>query len=406
MNFSNNKLIIFSWAMYDFANTIFSMNIISLYFALWVTVDKGGEDILYSIAISCSVLLAAISAPVLGAISDKIQKKMPFLIIFTIVSCIATAAITLMHQLWLGLILFMVANYCYQLGDMFYNSLLPQVSNGKNVGKISGYGTSLGYLGTIVGLLLVAPFVLKYGRVGAFAPTGFFFLLFSLPCFIFVKDNSTGRIEITDSVFISAFLKLKTTLLDVKKYSELFKFLITAFLALNAINTAYIFMSIYIKNVGGFAGTEIIIFYSISSIFAIIGSFFIGYVTDAIGAKKTFKYVLILWSIVMILAIFAFQRWLFWIIGPLAGISLGGTWTSARSLVVKLSPASMSGEIFGFYGLVGKTAIIIGPMIWGLVVLGFGSLGLAKYRIAIFMLLLFLLLALFLLRKVSAEENT
>ncbi len=408
MTKGSNNLSMFSWAMYDFANTIFAMNVISLYFALWVTIDKAGEDILYSIAISGSMLFAAASAPILGAVSDRIQRKMPFLIGFTIVCCICTALIGIVHNLLFGLILFAIANYCFQLGDVFYNSLLPIVSNGKRIGRVSGYGTSLGYVGTIVGLILVSPFVIKYGRQAAFIPTGIFFLLFALPCFVFVRDRKqfhNRKLVQSEPIVKAAFFKIKTTIINIKQYAGLLRFLVAGFIALNAINTVFIFMSVYVKKIGGFSGQEIIFFYIICSIFAILGAFFAGFITDLIGAKKTFTGVLMLWCLGAVLAIISFHKLLFWVIGPFIGITLGGTWTSARVLIVNLSPSDMYGEIFGFYGLIGKTATIIGPLIWGAVVWGFGSLGLIKYRIAVFILLLFLISALIIMRKVPEVKN-
>lgn len=387
--------------MYDFANTIFSMNVISLYFALWVTIDKGAPDILYSIFLSGSMLIAALTAPILGTLSDHVGKRKPFLITFTSISCIFTAIISMMNHLWAGLICFALANFGYQIADVFYNSLLPQVSKEGHTGRVSGYGVSLGYVGTIAGLLLVTPFVLKYGYRAAFIPTGFFFFLFALPCFLFVKERFKNRVVSFEKIGIlkQTFTKLRHTLTHIKNYPALFTFLIAAFIALNAVNTVMVFMSVYIKKIVHFSDPALISFYIVSSTFAIIGSFVVGFITDKIGPKKTLSGVLLLWCVIMILAMVSFHQSMFWIIGPLAGISLGSTWTSARALVVQLSPQDMIGEVFGFYGLVGKSASIIGPLIWGLTVWAFGGLGLIKYRIAIFILLLFLGLGLMILQK-------
>lgn len=398
--------------MYDFANTIFSMNVITLYFALWVTVDMKGEDIYYSWALSGSMLLAALSAPIIGAISDRLGRRIPFLAVFTIISCVFTALISIVSTLIIGLLVFVVANYCYQLADVFYNSLLPRVSEYKNTGRISGYGVSLGYLGTIAGLILIGPFALHYGRQMAFLPTGILFLLFALPCLIFVKDSRVRedhhvgakpgfrpKQNVTNAVIIGV-TKIKHTLCDIRNYPNLVRFLIAAFIALNAINTVFIFMSVYTKKVMGFTDKEILIFYIASSLFAILGAFSIGFITDKFGAKKTFVGVLCLWCVVMLLAVLSVNRWVFLIIGPLVGISLGGTWTSARALTVDLAPPHMVGEIFGFYGLVGKTASIVGPIIWGVCVWTFGFLGIMKYRLAVIALLIFLICGVVILRKV------
>jgi len=386
--------------MYDFANTIFAMNVVSLYFALWVTVDMKGEDILYSWALSGSMLLAAVSSPIMGAISDRLGRRIPFLMFFTLICCAFTALIGLINKLVLGLLFFAVANFCYQTAVIFYNALLPQISPKGQIGRVSGYGVSLGYCGTIAGLLLVRPFVLRYGRQAAFIPTAILFLLFSLPCFLFVKDS---LIETKDQFGLQigrAFKKIKETFLNIKQYSGLFNFLIAAFITLNAINTLIVFMSVYTKKVIGFTDSEIITFYIVSTVFAILSSFVTGFITDRFGSKRVLSIVLGLWCISILLVVISFSKTAFWILGPLVGMCLGATWTSARALVVDLSPPQMVGEIFGFYGLVGKSASVIGPLIWGVCVWGFGFLGILKYRVAILSLLPFLILGFIILQKV------
>lgn len=404
----NRKLIIFSWAMYDFANTIFSMNVISLYFALWVTVDMHGEDIYYSFALSGSMLLSALAAPVFGTISDKVGRRMPFLISFTILSCVFTALISFSTNIVMGLVVFSVANFGYQLGNVFYNALLPNVSQYKKIGQVSGIGVGLGYFGTIAGLILVGPFALHYGRQAAFIPTAILFFLFSLPCFIFVKDErSYLRNKIigkSGNAIVAAFAKIKETFINIKKYSGILRFLIAAFIFLNAIDAVFIFMSVYAKKVVGFSDSEILVLYIFSSAFAILGAFLIGIITDKLGAKRTLTGVLCLWCIAALLVIISWSKHNFYIIGPLVGISLGGTWTSARTLLVELTPAHMIGEFFGFYGLIGKTAAIAGSLVWGVCVLVFGFLGMLKYRIAVAALLLFLIVGLIILQKVPTKK--
>ena len=390
--------------MYDFANTIFAMNVISLYFVLWVTVDMKGGDILYSWVLSGSMLLAAISSPIMGAVSDRLGRRMPFLIAFTLICCVFTALIGVANKLFLGLLFFAIANFCYQIAAIFYNALLPQVSDKGQIGRISGYGTALGYCGTIAGLLLVRPIVLKYGRQAAFIPTAVLFILFSLPCFLFVKDRSVNKKNKFELQIRKTFRKIKETFVHIRKYPGLFNFLIASFIALNAINSIIIFMSVYTKKVIGFTDTEITNFYIVSTIFAILGSFITGFITDRLGSKRTLSIVLGLWCISVFLAAISFSKTVFWIVGPLTGICLGATWTSARALVVDLSPPQIVGEVFGFYGLTGRFAAIIGPLIWGLTVWVFGFLGILKYRLAIFSLLLFLGLGYYFLRKVPDKK--
>ena len=216
------------------------MNVISLYFALWVTVDHGGQDILYSTALSLSMLAVALSVPVFGALSDTTGKRRAPLIGLTLLCVFATGLIGTTNHLWTGLVLFMVANYGYQSALVFYNGMLPSISRGSHVGLVSGYGVALGYLGSILGMVLVKPFVESGGRSLAFLPTAGLLLFFSLPCFLFVKDAETRT---TPSFRIKeAFRRLKETFLRARQYQSLFRFILIHFLVLDAVNTIIAFM--------------------------------------------------------------------------------------------------------------------------------------------------------------------
>lgn len=429
MRFSRSSTIL-SWSMYDLANTIFSMNIVSLYFALWICKDLGGEDILYSIAYAISTLLIIISLPIMGSISDEYKKRIPYLIFFTIVSVIFCAAIGIRRSILWGLILFIFANYGYHLALVFYNALLPQVAGDeKKIGKVSGYGVSLGYLGAIIGLVLVWPFVdsvafhrlpefmqslikplLLYQftpqsevqRGNAFLPTAIFFLVLSLPCFIIVKDEGGKKMRRFFRNFVTATRKIFETLRRAKRdYPNIFTFLIANFLYTDPINTIILFMAVYSVKAIGFSQSQVNIFMLVAATFAIIGSFVCGYICDAIGPKKTLKGILIGWIITLLLAAFSMSQWLFWFVGPLAGMFLGSVWVTARAMVVRLAPSDRLGEFFGLYGLTEKMSAVIGPLLWGLVILAFRGFGMIKYRLAVISLILFMAAGAWVLNKVQ-----
>lgn len=387
--------------MYDFANNIFAMNVISVYFALWVTVDKGGEDILYSFALAISMILSAISAPIIGMLSDRLKRRMVFLITFTLISVIFTAFIGITNRLFLGLLFFVVANFGYQLAAAVYNALLPRITGKNSIGRVSGYGKAFGYSGAIVGLFLVRPFVERGGRTAAFIPSAILFLLFSLPCFIFVKDEgyavAFGRIRID----IKEFLKMiKETTVKIKKHADLVIFLFASFILLNAINTIMVFMSVYANKVIRFSDAEINTFLIISTAVAILGCFTSGFVTDKAGSKRTLSAIIGLWCVTLTLASLSISKSIFWIVGPLAGIALGSTWVVSRALIIDLAPEDMVAGVFGLFGLVGCISAITGSLIWGFVIWSLGFMGLMKYRIAVMILLLFSLAGLILLKKV------
>ena len=393
------KLAIVSWSLYDFANTIFSMNVISLYFALWVTVDHGGQDILYSFALSLSMLAVAVSVPVLGAISDITGKRQRPLASLTLVCVICTALIGGTPNLWVGLVLFVIANYCYQSALVFYNGMLPSVSQGTHVGLVSGYGVSLGYMGSIAGLLMVKPFVEESGRSAAFLPTAALVLFFSLPCFFFVRDpekKSSPPVQIT-----KVFATLKETFSRIKHYKSLFQFIIIHFLVLDAVNTIIAFMAVYATKVIGFDGNEITQFLISSTVGAMIGAIIIGFLVKHKGSIWAYWLVLWLWIAALFLAAVSQSTTLFWCVGPLAGMGMGGVWVVSRSIVVELSPPEKLGEFFGFYSLAGKTASIFGPLLWGSVVWVLDDTQTLKYRAAVTLLLCIVIAAAFLFRNFS-----
>src|SRR5829696_238666 len=214
-----------SWALYDFANTIFSMNVATLYFSVWLIADLQASNTVYAVGNGISSILVVLSVPVLGAVSDARRRRKPWVVGFTIASCVACAETldgTSLPAGWqptIGtfgwvLVAFVVANYTYQAAQPFYNAMLPDLVPPGERGRLSGIGTAVGYVGTIVGLLLVAPFfngafpllgalpdtamaflraIVPFsghaGRVSTFVPTALLFLLFSLPLFLFCRDH-------------------------------------------------------------------------------------------------------------------------------------------------------------------------------------------------------------------------
>ncbi|MDP6232465.1 MAG: MFS transporter [Nitrospinaceae bacterium] len=393
-----DRLAIASWSLYDFANTIFSMNVISLYFALWVTVDHGGQDIFYSAALSGSMFAVAISVPLFGAISDQTGRRRGPLTLLTIISVIATALIGQASQLWAGICLFVIANYCYQSALVFYNGMLPAVSRHSSVGMVSGYGVALGYMGSIAGLLLIKPFVETGGRPAAFLPTALMFLIFALPCFFFVKDPDPKPFRIDTG---KAFRTLKNTLVNAAQYHVLLKFIGIHFLILDVVNTVIAFIAVYANKVIGFTDSQITTFLILSTTFAMLGSWLIGQQVKYKGTVPSYWTVLCLWLAALTLIVVSPGESLFWVVGPLAGMGMGGVWVVSRTIVVELSPPEKVGEFFGIYGLAGKMASIVGPLIWGSVVWLFQDAQTLKYRAAIFSLLLITIITLILFGRLQ-----
>lgn len=434
------RRVTFSWCFYDFANTMYSMNVTTMYFAQWIVIDNALEDIWYSTAYAISMAAAALSVPILGAMSDSRGRRMPYLFWFTILCVGFTALIGLIGRtphptlrVVLALGAFAVANYGFHASMVFYNALLPGVSTPRSIGRVSGYGVALGYTGAIAGLIIVAPFVQGViplvnisvpfiepaGRIGAFVPTAVAFLICSLPLFLFVRDGdvpwfrgvkpascrSSGSAATYGRhadpgqpiSWRAGLSKVVTTFRCARRYPGLFRFLIANYLYEDAINTIIIFMAIYAEKVMGLPDTVKVPFFIVATTAAVAGSFLFGFVTDRLGPKKTLIAVLFGWMAALLGAVFTRNVLVFWGLGALVGVFMGGTWTSARPLLTRLSPPEMLGEVFGLYALSGKAAAILGPLIWGLVVLAAGGLGVVKYRIAAATLVLFVIAGLIVL---------
>jgi UMF1 family MFS transporter len=383
---SDRKKSVLGWAIYDFANTIFSMNIVTMYFAQWIVVDNKVEDVYYSISYSASMLLVALTMPALGAVSDARGKRLPFLLTLTLMCVLATAALGITGnalgdvgtRVVVALIFFAVANYCYEGGLVFYNALLPEVSTPETVGKVSGWGVALGYVGAIAGLLLVKPFVdgrlfgLRLGfshggRQDAFIPTAVFFLLFSLPTFFWIKEKLP---EIQNRIRIGeAFRRVWEGISHTRRFPGVLRFLVAYHFFSDAIATVSIFMAVYAQVVMGFPDSVKLWFFVVATTFAVLGSFLCGSLTDSIGPKKTLVFTVLGWIISLLVIVFTTNQTVFWIMGPVIGICLGATWTASRPLLVELVPRETLGQFFGLYALAGKVAAVFGPLVWGVTVL-------------------------------------
>jgi len=383
MNFAgfHKRSSLFGWLIYDFANTIFSMNILTMYFAQWIIVDLGYPDIYYSIAYSSSMVAVALTLPILGHRSDDRGNKKGLLVLFTI-GCISATALLgtmtliisdIVSLMILGLICVGVANYFFEGGLVFYNAMLTSVSTKQNVGTISGLGVGLGYVGAICGLLLVQPFVdgavpfWPEGRHAAFLPTALLFLLFFLPTWIFLKEKPTVRnIAVGGEGRSGGLLK---SLKEGRKHRGAFRFLIADFLFEDAIATLIIFMAVYTEKVMGMPDKAKITLFIVSTLSAVVGSVMSGRISDRYGHYATLKCVVIGWVILLVVIGFTTDETLFWILGSVVGILLGSTWTISRPMLNSLVPEHKLGLFYGLYSLSGRAAAVIGPLAWGAVVL-------------------------------------
>lgn len=391
-----------SWVLYDLANQFFVLNIVSLYFPRWLTLDKGTPEIFYSLAFGVSMMLVAVCAPLLGTFSDLRQKRRLFLVVFTLISIVFTAALGFSESVAAALLFFAIANLGCQVAIIFYNSLLINVAPPDKVGLISGIGRMFGYSGAIAALYFTKPVVAEAGYRPAFIVTSLLFLLFSLPCMLLVRES--GRSEGKKPFEVRRALHIIVSgMRKVYAITGMKNFLSAAFFLLSAVSAMMLFMGVYADKAFGLNGEQVADLIVFATLFAILGSIVSGYVSDLIGHGRTLIGVFILWGVSIAGAAVVTSYFYYWLVGAFIGLSLGGTWVVLRAIVVKLVSKENIGEAFALFNLTVYLGGVVGPLFWGILLIYCRKLGAFGYRIALSSMLVFVLAGIYFLLKMRKE---
>ncbi|MFL2640303.1 MAG: MFS transporter [Dehalococcoidia bacterium] len=399
-----DKVKILAWSVYDLANTLYAINIISLYFALWAINEKGADDAMYGNVHSISMFVVFLIAPILGSLSDKLNRRMPFLI-FTTASCGFMTLFLGNDEVIISLIIFGIANILFQSSLIFYDALLPSIAGEGNVGKVGGIGIGIGYLGSFVGIGLGVFFLDDVGYEGIFRLTAVLYFLFAIPCFIFVRDADPNKIKVSFDIVRDA---LRQTLITIKKASkirELRAFLIARLFYVDAINTLSLFTGVYVTNDIGLTQYEVQWALLMAIGASMVSALFWGYMVDRFGPRMILKICLSIWVVVFILIysipVFDLPILYFWIAINLGGVAMGATWSADRPYLIILAPPELLGGFFGLYSMIGRFASVVGPFMWGLTS---HTLGLGR-PVSVLVLLSFILFAFFLVTKYGRDPR-
>ncbi|MBI2512341.1 MAG: MFS transporter [Opitutae bacterium] len=405
------------WVLYDLANTIFSMGVVSLVFPLWVRgeVGEARADSVYGVISGISMGVIFVVSPLLGAWTDRARRRMPFLVVSTLLCVVATALLA-RAGFAATAALFIVANICYQAGLQFYDSLLPEVSDETNRGKIGGIGVGVGYLGSYlaVGASL---FLGTENQPRLFALYAIAFALLSVPCFVFVRERGNPAPQpLTLAGAFAAVRETIATLRTTQRHPGLARFLVGRVFYTDAINTVISFMTLFTVNVAlanghdrAAAGKQAQFIMLAAITFAVAGGFVWGRLTDRVGPKRALTLVLWCWMALFALAaatgIFALPLAAMYVVACGAGFSLGGIWAADRPYMLRLTPPGRVGEFYGLYGMVGRFSAITGPFLWAAILhVAVERLGLSPLRgqgIAVLSLLGMTLVGYLILRPVS-----
>jgi len=378
---------VLAWAMYDFANSGYTTVVLTAVFnAYFVGVvagngadQSGAATLLWTVAMAITNLLVLASAPVLGAIADHGAHKKRFLAITTVGCVLFTAALGFVGRgdVALGMTLVILASLMFASGENFIAAFLPEIAGQEDMGRISGYGWSLGYLGGLLVLGMCLGYIQWAQSHGAAAEqyvpvtmwiTAAMFALAALPTFIWLRERAVPHRLATHENYIRiGFARVRHTLAHARHYRDLFRFLVTLAVYYCGINAVVVLAAIYAQEVMGFSMQENIMLILVVNVTAAVGALGFGLVQDRLGSVLTLAITLVIWIVALVLAYFVQSRAGFWVVANLVGISLGSSQSAGRALVGQFSPPERSAEFFGLWGLAGKLAAVVGPLVYGLV---------------------------------------
>ncbi len=362
-----------SWYLYDFGNSAYAaIVLLAVYSAYFKNVVVGGAEgtRLWGISVGVAAILVAVISPILGSIADFSRAKKKLLFIFTALSILFTGLLFFVREgdVFLGMLFFILAEIGYRGAQVFYDALLVDVSTPETIGNVSGKGWAVGMIGGVIclGIVLALLQIFKLPVQIAFPVTALFFLLSSLPTFMWVKQCSEPEVlPPGESTFGLAFKKLAQTFKSIKNYKEFIKYTI-AFLVYNdGIMMLMDFAAIIGATLFGMEQTGLILFVIIIQIFGALGAFLFGRIADRVSSKQAVIYSLVILIGAIIALFFIKTTILFFVVGAVAGFSLSGAQAVSRSMVSQLAPPEKTSEFYGFLSVAGRTSTFVGPLVFG-----------------------------------------
>ncbi len=419
------KKSIYSWALYDWANSAFATTVMAGFFPIFFAQYwSNPEDLSIStfylgLGNSVASIIVVLLAPILGAIADRGTYKKRFLVFFAFLGILMTAGLALISQgMWqIALLTYVIATVGFSGANIFYDSLLPAVSNKDNVDYVSGLGYALGYIGG--GILIVINFFMisspsffgfaddVEGIKWSFISVALWWAIFSIPILLFVKEPKYHKAETSLQTIKSGFKQLKNTFNEIRHLKVVFTFLIAYWLYIDGVDTT-VRMAADFGITLGFDSTTIMGALVLVQFIAFFATLFYVKFADKIGIKNAIYFAIAAYMVIIFSGYFVTEAWHFYIIAGMIGCFQGGIQTLSRSLYARIIPENKSGQFFGFFNMWGKFAAVIGPLLMGSVTLILSNIiddQILSARIGLQSIMILFILGALVLSKVNISEG-
>lgn len=413
-----DRRAILAWAMYDFANSGYTTVVLTaIYSAYFVAVIAGSDPssatLWWTLALGAANVLVLVTAPVLGAIADHRAWKKRFLLLTT-VSCVTFTALLGFvgaGDVVAGIVLVVAATFAFSAGENLIAAFLPELVPQKEMGRISGFGWSLGYLGGLLVLGLCLVYITWAEARGQsaedFVPvtlwiTAAMFAAAAAPVFVWLPERAVTHAPAPLWSYVrEGFARVRTTFEHARHYRDLFRFLLSLTVYYCGINTVVVLAAVYAQQVMGFGMHETVFLILVVNVTAAVGAFLFGYAQDRFGSVRTLAVTLMLWVVALVIAFYTETEPAFWLVANLIGLALGSSQSAGRALVGQFAPPERAAEFFGLWGLAGKLAAVVGPMSYGAIT--YWTAG--DHRLALFATAIFFVVGLVLLLRVNENRG-
>lgn len=406
---------VWAWAMYDFANSGYTTVVITAVFSAYFVAEVAGNapwaTFAWTAALAVSYALIMLTAPLLGAWADARAAKKRLLAVTTL-GCVAfTAGLALIGRgdVAAGMVLIIASNFFFGSGENLIAAFLPELAEGEALGRVSGWGWGLGYLGGLVALGICLAYVSHVQALGEpatdFVPvtmliTAVIFGLACLPTFLLLRERAQPQAGLVSPLRM-AFTRLRATLRTAGRYRDLRRFMICLVFYQAGIQAVIALAAIYAQQAMGFTTRDTLLLILVVNVTAAAGAFGFGHVQDRLGHVPTIVLTLAGWMLTILLAWRADGPGMFWLAANLVGVCLGSSQSAGRALVGYLTPPGRQAEFFGLWGLAVKFSSILGPLTYGAVTWLSGG----DHRLAILMTGIYFVIGIALVTGVDARRG-